>query len=169
MPANNLTRSQGLLIVLGILALIFIFGRKTDTSKPTAVKEDAQVPAQSTYRGTFISKLQSLMNKADSDAYSERLVHPTVSTNADDKSVLNIDCPKVEPTGGSGDGLCLGAYQGFKNNVGMRNEARMANFSRVVIMSPHLYKILVLNGEPCRSPSAACDGLVDSGVIEKVQ
>ena len=167
MAANNLTRSQGFLIVFGILVLLVIFGLLTDTSKPTAGKEEAAVPIQSTYRDTFISKLQSLMNKADSDAYSERLVHPTASANLDDKSVLNIDCPKVEPTGGSGDGLCLGVYQGFKSNAAMPNEARMADFDRVVIMSPHFYKILVLRGEPC-SPSVVCDALVDSGKIEKI-
>jgi hypothetical protein len=184
--AKNLRSGQVALIVLGIMAFLIICGLLTDTSKPAA--EQATVPSgpstnfgnsaqrmssatastESTFRDAFISKEQSLMNKADSEAYPTKLVHPTVSANPDDKSVLNIECPKVEPTGGSGDGLCFGVYQVFKNNVALPNEARMADFDRVVIRSPHFYKVLVLRGEAC-SPSVFCDALVDSGKIEKLQ
>ncbi len=184
--ANNLRRGQAALIVLGIVAFLVICGLLTDTSKPTSEQEtgpsgtsrnlgnsaqkmsSATASTESTYRDAFISKEQSLMDKADFEANPTRLVHPTVSANPDDKSLLNIDCPKVEPTGGSGDGLCLGMYQVFKNNAALPNEARMSDFDRVVIMSPHFYRILVLRGEPC-SPSVFCDMVVDSGEIEKIQ
>ena len=164
---NNLTSGQAALIVLGIVAFLVICGLLTDTSKPTA-EQETRASTTSTYRDAFISKVQSLMNKADAEANPTRLVHPTVSGNPADKSVLSIFCPKVEPTGGSSDGLCVGVYQGFKNDVAGPNEARIAGFDRIVIWSPHFYKILVLHGEAC-SPSVFCDALVDSGRIERIQ
>jgi hypothetical protein len=167
-----------LLLSIGGIILVAINLGRNDSTKPEGVspsvsehKEPSPPRADtvpSTYRAAFVSKLQSVMNKADSEAFSANLVHPTVTVNRDDESVLNIDCPKVEPTGGSGDGLCVGVYHSFKNDSAIRNEAKMAGFDRIVLISPHLYKILVLRGEPCET-SAFCDALVDSGKIENLQ
>lgn len=182
-PGREGYPNWGLLKVVGILVAVFVvivfFGsiedEKPNTNSGVTSNESSSVTnpdGASSYRQSFVAKLQSVMDKADAEANEAdpgTLVHPTVRSNPDDKAVLNIDCPKVEPPEARSDGLCVGAVLGWKENSAIAKEARMAGFDKVVICSPHFYKILILRGEPCGNNSSNfCDAMVDDGIVEKI-
>jgi hypothetical protein len=167
----------GVGILVAVFAVIAFFGsledRTPNTNGGVTSNQSSSVTSAtgaSSYRQSFVAKLQSVMDKGDARANPAMLVHPTVRPNSDEKALLNIDCPKVEPDGGRSDGICMGAYLGWKGNSAVAKEARMAGFDKVVIWSPHFYKILILRGEPCDNNSSnICDALVDGGFVEKLQ